>query len=97
LRSRPCSPAVPRRRATPHGVPVGQAAPAGAKRLVAHRLAQLGDYVHEPIEVEPFSQRVDGVTFGWKVGRYGGTYSITIEPGDFIAYYAPWDGRDYDT
>lgn len=22
---------------------------------------------------------------------------INIEPGDFIAYYAPWDGLEYDT
>ena len=81
----------------PRGVPPGQAAPAGAKKLVAERLAELGDYVLEPIEVEPFTEKVDGVTFGWKVRRFDGTYSITIEPGDFIAYYAPWDGLDYDT
>ena len=22
---------------------------------------------------------------------------ITIEPGDFICYHAPWDGEEYDT
>ena len=38
------------------------------------------------------------MTFGWKVGRYdNGTYYINIHPGDFIAYYAPWDGEGYDT
>lgn len=80
------------------GVPPGQAAPAGADDLVAARLAELGDYVLEPIEVEPFTRTVDGVTFGWKVGRYDdGTYYINIHPGDFIAYYAPWDGLGYDT
>jgi hypothetical protein len=51
----------------------------------------------EPIEVEPFTEKVDGVTFGWKIGRYGDIYFISIMPGDFIAYYAPWDGLDYDT
>ena len=40
----------------------------------------------------------DGVTFGWKVDQYDdGTHVINIEPGDFIAYTAPWDGLDYDT
>jgi hypothetical protein len=30
--------------------------------------------------------------------RYAdGTYFIGIEPGDFICYYTPWDGHDYDT
>ena len=81
----------------PQGVPVGQAAPAGARRLVAQRLRELGDYTLEPIEVAPFTQEVGGVTFGWMLRRYDGTYSLSIEPGDFIAYYAPWDGLDYDT
>jgi hypothetical protein len=45
-----------------------------------------------------FTTRVDGTEFGWKVDRYAdGTYFISIEPGDFICYYAPWDGHDYDT
>jgi hypothetical protein len=84
--------------AQPRGLPPGQAGPAGAERLIAARLAELGDYVLEPIEVEPFTQDVDGTTFGWNVDRYeDGTYFINIEPGDFIAYYAPWDGLGYDT
>jgi hypothetical protein len=82
----------------PGGLPAGQAGPAGASDLVDARLAELGDYVLEPIEVEPFLEKVDGVSFGWKVGRYDdGTYYINIEPGDFIAYYEPWDGLEYDT
>ncbi len=82
----------------PDGLPPGQAAPAGAEKLVARRLAELGDYVLEPIEVEPFTEKVHGVTFGWRLGRYDdGSYYLNIEPGDFIAYYAPWDGLDYDT
>jgi hypothetical protein len=76
----------------------GTAGAAGADDIVDTRLAELGDYVLEPIEVEPFTREVDGVTFGWHVGRYDdGTCFINIEPGDFIAYYAPWDGLEYDT
>jgi hypothetical protein len=84
--------------ARPEGLPPGQAGPADAQDLVDAQLAELGDYVLEPIEVEPFIEKVDGVRFGWKVGRYeDGSYFINIEPGDFIAYYAPWDGVEYDT
>ncbi|MFI7060213.1 hypothetical protein ACIBL3_04455 [Kribbella sp. NPDC050124] len=79
------------------GLPPGQAASAGADEVVAARLAELGKYVLEPIEVEPFTKVVDGVTFGWVVDQFEGEYSINIEPGDFIAYYEPWDGLGYDT
>lgn len=82
----------------PTGLPPGQAAPAGADALVDARLAELGKYVLEPIEVEPFTEKIDGVTFGWKVGQYDdSSYYINIEPGNFIAYYEPWDGLGYDT
>ena len=62
------------------------------------RLAELGKYVLEPITVEPFIKEVDDTEFGWEVGQYDdGTHYINIEPGNFICYYAPWDGEDYDT
>jgi hypothetical protein len=79
------------------GLPPGQAATSGADDVVSRRLAELGDYTLEPITVEPFTRQVDGVTFGWKVNKFEGTFSINIEPGDFIAYYEPWDGLEYDT
>jgi len=80
------------------GLPPGQAAPADPGGLVQARLAELGQHVLEPVTAEPFTTRVDGTEFGWKAGRYAdGTYFISIEPGDFICYCAPWDGYDYDT
>ncbi|MFI8523969.1 hypothetical protein ACIGB8_05970 [Promicromonospora sukumoe] len=86
--------AVPRA----EGLPPGQAGSSGAEDLVEARLAELGEYVLEPIEVEPFTQDVDGVTFGWNLDQYeDGTYFINVMPGDFIAYYEPWDGLGYDT
>jgi hypothetical protein len=82
----------------PDDLPPGQAGRAvDAKEVVAARLAELGDYVLEPVEVEPFTRRVDGVRFGWRLTEYDGEYTINIEPGDFIAYYEPWDGLEYDT
>lgn len=86
--------AVPR----PEGVPPGQAVRAGADQIVEQRLAELGDYELEPITVAPFTQEVGGVIFGWNVEQYDdGRWFINIEPGDFIAYYEPWDGLEYDT
>lgn len=81
----------------PKGLPPGQAAPAGAEELVEKRLEELGSYKLQPITVEPFVRTVGGVEFGWQVTEYDGTYNINIAPGDFIAYYAPWDGFEYDT
>ena len=84
--------------ARPEGLPPGQAAPAGADDLVQARLRELGDYRRGPIEVQPFHTKVDGVRFGWHVGRYDdGQWYINVMPGDFICYYAPWDGIGYDT
>ena len=79
----------------PEGVPPGQAAPADSEGLVERRLAELGDYVLEPIEVAPFSTEVDGVLFGFVYEDE--IEDVHIEPGNFIAYYEPWDGLDYDT
>ena len=81
----------------PQGLPPGQAGPADAQALVDARLAELGEFVLEPIQVEPFIEKVEGVGFGWEVVKYDGMYSINIAPGDFIAYYEPWDGLEYDT
>jgi hypothetical protein len=41
----------------PKGLPPGQTGPAGARALTDARLDKLGDYVLEPIEVEPFVTR----------------------------------------
>lgn len=77
--------------------PPGQAGPAGADKLISSRLAELGKYTLEPIQVAPFTKNIAGVTFGWVVDQVDGEYSIYIEPGNFIAYHAPWDGLGYDT
>ena len=82
----------------PGELPPGQAGAAGAQDLIDARLAELGDYVLEPIEVEPFTEKVDGALFGWVLDELEpGMFQIRIEPGDFIAYYGPWDGLEYDT
>jgi hypothetical protein len=78
------------------GMPPGQAVPAIGDGL-ASRLAELGDYVLEPIEVAPFSIEIDGVRFGFVAEDHDGEWYVTVQPGNFIAYYEPWDGLEYDT
>jgi hypothetical protein len=79
------------------GLPPGQAAPGNGDGAVQAQLARLGAYVLEPITIAPFMTTIDGVEFGWKVNHDDGMYTINIEPGDFICYYEPWDGYEYDT
>jgi hypothetical protein len=75
----------------------GEAARAESKAIVREMLDGLGDYDLEPITVAPFIEEIDGVRFGWRVIEFDGVVSVNIEPGDFIAYYEPWDGLGYDT
>ncbi|GAA2485346.1 hypothetical protein [Terrabacter carboxydivorans] len=79
------------------GVPPGQATPGNGDGTLQAHLALLGAYTLEPITVQPFTETVDGAEFGWKVNHCDGMYTINIEPGDFICYYEPWDGYEYDT
>jgi hypothetical protein len=82
----------------PRGVPAGMAGAAGPDDLVRDKLASLGDHTLEPITVEPFLVEENGTKFGWKFGNYeNGTAYLNIEPGNFICYYDPWDGLEYDT
>jgi len=82
----------------PAGIPSAQAVAAGPEDVTNRMLLNLGDFTLEPIEVAPFSIDVDGVTFGFVPEEIDeDEVSIQIAPGNFIAYYEPWDGEDYDT
>ncbi|RKR73299.1 hypothetical protein [Frondihabitans australicus] len=81
----------------PDGAPPAQGLPTQSEGVLDEMLLALGDYVLEPIEVEPFSEQVRDVTFGFVPTAFDGVVSITVQPGDFIAYYEPWDGEEYDT
>jgi hypothetical protein len=82
----------------PEGIPPMQAVAAGPEEAMNLAILKLGDYVLESIEVEPFAVDVEGVTFGFVPEDIGDDeVSINVQPGNFIAYYEPWDGEDYDT
>jgi hypothetical protein len=73
---------------------------------IAKLKAQLGNYTIEQISVAPFSEKHDGIDFG--LVPYSGEDPadlgmsdtdpawVSVLPGDYIAYYWPWDGS-YDT
>ena len=67
---------------------------AAAERM----LASLGATSAVPISVEPFAVEKFGTTFGFVPTTYdGGLVAVELLPGNFMAYYWPWDGEGYDT
>jgi len=68
----------------------------------ARQFDLLGEFTRNPISVAPFAVQAHGTEFGF-VGRAADPEdaddiaTITIQPGDYIAYYWPWDGEGYDT
>lgn len=70
------------------------------KRLVRQRLAGLGTVTYGRIEVEPFTVTKFGTTFGLVAHEpesSGDDWSVTVEPGDYMAFFPPWNLGDYDT
>jgi len=65
-------------------------------------ISTLGTTSSVPINVQPFAVEKFGATFGF-VGRAAapddedGIAAIELLPGNFMAYYWPWDGEGYDT
>ena len=73
--------------------------PRARRAAVQAHLARLGRITFDRIEVEPFSVRRFGLTFGLVVSEPDGddTWWVTAEPGDYMAFSPPWDGGGYDT
>jgi len=70
------------------------------KRVYEQRLAELGEIEFDRIEIAPFSLTRFGVEFGlipnWPEDE-GEQLSISLQPGDYMAFFEPWDSGDYDT
>jgi hypothetical protein len=68
--------------------------------LCKKRLDELGDIEFGRIEIAPFSIEKFGVTFGLipnEMEAEDDELSISLMPGDYMAFYEPWDSGDYDT
>lgn len=63
-------------------------------------LASLGRAEYRWIKVAPFRLEVFGVEFGFiprQPQERGEQWSVTVEPGNYMCFWAPWSSGDYDT
>jgi len=63
-------------------------------------LADLGDATFDRIEVCPFSIERFGTQFGLiacEVEDDPGVWTVELLPGNYMAFWEPWDSGDYDT
>ena len=70
------------------------------RRVYDRRLQELGDVSFERIEVVPFALERFGTTFGL-VPREPeddeDVWAVEVQPGNYMAFFEPWDSGDYDT
>jgi hypothetical protein len=71
-----------------------------ARRLIAQKLAALGQTSAGRIQVAPFSVRRFDTEFGL-VARApeenGDPWAVEAQPGNYMAFFEPWDSGEYDT
>jgi hypothetical protein len=63
-------------------------------------LSSLGEVQYRRIKVAPFRVEMFGVEFGfiaWPPEEPGENWCVTVEPGDYMCFWPPWTGGDYDT
>jgi hypothetical protein len=71
-----------------------------ARRIYEERLASLGDVVFGRIEVKPFVVERFGRKFGLIVrepDEDDEPRAVEMMPGNYMAFFEPWDSGDYDT
>jgi hypothetical protein len=70
------------------------------EKVFMERLASLGDVSYERVEVSPFCVERFGYEFGL-VARppedEGDVWAVVMQPGNYMAFFAPWDSGEYDT
>lgn len=66
----------------------------------AERLASLGEVSFERVEVAPFSVERFGLEFGL-IARppeeEDDVWAVEMQPGNYMAFFEPWDSGEYDT
>ena len=63
-------------------------------------LTDLGEVTFERIEVRPFAIERFGMQFGLiasEVEGDPGVWTVELLPGNYMAFWEPWDSGDYDT
>lgn len=71
-----------------------------ARVLFERRLAELGPIEYGRIEVQPFEVERFGTKFGL-VPRApedeDDVWAVEVQPGNYMAFFEPWDSGEYDT
>lgn len=63
-------------------------------------LASLGPFDSQRIEVQPFAVEHDGTVFGLVLREpedEDEVYAVEAQPGNYMAFFEPWDSGEYDT
>ncbi|HVX85799.1 MAG TPA: hypothetical protein VH253_13540 [Phycisphaerae bacterium] len=71
-----------------------------ARRLYDQRLKELGEVRFGRVEVAPFSVKRFGTEFGLIVREPEGevdVWAVEMQPGNYMAFFEPWDSGEYDT
>jgi hypothetical protein len=69
-------------------------------RTYQRRLQELGDVSYERIVVAPFAVERFGTTFGLVLREpedEEDVWAVEVQPGNYMAFFEPWDSGDYDT
>jgi hypothetical protein len=69
-------------------------------RIFAQWLAELGSVHYRRIEVQPFKVERFGTTFGLvprPPEEDGDIWAVEMQPGNYMAFFEPWDSGEYDT
>jgi len=71
-----------------------------AREKHAAKLKSLGNVEYGKIVVKPFSVHQDGVDFGLIVRvpeEEEDVWAVELLPGNYMAFFEPWDSGEYDT
>jgi hypothetical protein len=70
------------------------------RSIYEKRLKDLGDVSYERIEIAPFSIERFGSMFGLVLRDpedEDDQWAVEVEPGNYMAFFEPWDSGEYDT
>lgn len=70
------------------------------RKVFERRLSELGEVNFERIEVKPFSVTRFGLEFGLVVREpedEDDVFAVEALPGNYMAFFEPWDSGEYDT
>jgi hypothetical protein len=70
------------------------------RTLYEKRLQELGKVSFERIEVAPFNLERFGTTFGLVLRQPEAEedpWAVEAQPGNYMAFFEPWDSGEYDT